>query len=288
MTQRPQQLSSTAGTLILGSASGVYLSRKIAGFGLPPVKPQWSEGAGNGRRWRGSRVLARALPLRFNIRGTDRADILTKFSRLAQIIAPTAGLTRLQVNIAGASWWVDMTRTGGGDYAWDTDTDGETFLTVPIAFETEEPYWTRLDASSRIFTPSDVSDGLLTGPGSMVGMELSSTTSLGSVVISNEGDVGTPALVVFRGPFSGFQAIGAAGELVAFVGTKLLGESVTVDMALGTAVDDAGVNVYDGLNDVPRFWELRPGDSTVTLQVDDADAGSAAEVYWNPRRWVMF
>lgn len=288
MSQRPQQLSSTAGTIILGESSGIYLARNIAGFGLPPVKPQWSEGAGNGRRWRGSRVLARTLPFRFNIRGTNRADVLAKFSTLARIIAPTAGLTRLQVNIAGEAWWLDMTRTGGGDFSWESDTDTETLLSVPITFETEEPYWTALDAASRIFTPDDVSGGLLTGPGTMVGMVLSSTTSLGEVTISNEGDVATPARIVVAGPFSGFQAVGAAGEFVEFTGARLLGQSVTVDMANGTAIDSTGANVYDGLNDVPEFWELRPGDSTVTLQIDDADTGSQVAVYWNPRRWVMF
>lgn len=288
MSTRGLALSSPGGSIVLGREAGISARIKTQGFGWPKVTPQWSEGAA-GRRWRGSRVAERKLSIPFTIRGTDRADVLSKLSLLARTIDPANGLTRFTVEIDGARWWVDMTMTGGGGYSFDSDTtDGSTILLTEISFETEESYWTRTDQASAQFTPGNVGVGLLGEVGSMVGMTLSSVTSLGEVTMNNPGDAAAPILVKVEGPFSGFAAIGAAGETVTWTGVKDAGEFVLVNMGAGTAVDEAGENVYSGLNDVPEFWQLKPGESTVDLQVNDAEEGTLVTVYFYPRRWVLF
>lgn len=292
---RAMALSSSAGTIQLGAASGIQLGLKSQGFGWPGIAPQYFEGA-TGRRWRGSRVVDRVLPLQVKVSGQDANAVRSRLSTLAQVIAPSAGLTRLTVTIDGVAWWVDMTVTGRPDWSYDGDTDGATVVQFPLRFETEQPFWTRLDQASAFFLPPDVDVGLLGEEGSMVGMTLSSVSSFGEVQLTNAGDAEAPMLVKVEAPFSAFAAISPDGEEVSWdiavfdpegPATKETG-FILIDMGAGTAVDEEGANVYAGLNDVPRFWTLKPGTSTVTLSVDDAEEGTRVTVFYYPRKWVMF
>lgn len=287
MGERQVSLSSGFGTLDIGDA--LKLGRGMSGWGLPKVTNQWSEGAGDGRRWRGTRLSGKQIVLPFQIRGADRGAVLATYSLLAQIFAPAAGLVRVTVEVGGSAWYVDGVREDGGDYGWGPEqTDGSTLLVTDILLGAEEPYWSRVDQSSTAFEPSDVDAGLLGDPGSMVGMMLSSTTSLGEVSVTNPGDAPATVVAVAEGPFSKIYLTGPDGEVVTWTGEKLVDESVTIDLALGTAVDELGANVFDGLNDLPEWWELPPGVTIIEVQADDADEGTKITLFWRPRRWVLF
>lgn len=291
---RPHSLVSAGGSTLLGEATGIQLGLKSQGFGWPSFGAQFSEGAA-GRRYRGTRIGPRKLPLVFKLTGEDHTAVRARLSTVASIIDPSNGLVRFTVEIDGELWWVDMTVTADGDWSWDSDTDGESELMVPLTFETEHGYWTRTDQESAVFIPGNVSDGLLGSAGSLVGMELSSVTSLGEVALTNPGDAEAPMLAKIEAPFSGFTLIGAGGEEVSWtyleqfgiVGSKAAGY-ILVDMGEGTVVDETGANYYAGLNAVPVFWTLKRGTSDVELSLAGASVASKITVFYYPRRWVMF
>jgi len=286
---RAVTISSSAGTLNFGAESGVRARAQMRGTGLPPVNLQWFEGAGDGAQARGARVLTRTIDLPVKITGADRQSVWERFSLLAQIIAPTVDDVRLTITLDGVDWYTIVRRSGGGDPSWDEDTDGSTVLLTTITFEAGDPYWQRADQESKIITPAGLGRGLLGGVGALSGLEVSSTTALGTVNFTNTGDVDAYPMWLIEGPFTGFTLTSPDGKILQYVGTKLLGDSITIDTALGTIVNETSGNEYSGLQPAPRFWTIPKGDSVATVELLDAvGSESSVAVYWRPRKWVLF
>lgn len=286
MSDRPISLMSRAGTIDMGA--GIVVRRNVAGFGLPPVQGQFFDGAGDGTTWRGSRVLPRVMDLPIKVTGNDRQAVADAFSALARVIAPTAGLVRLTVTVGGVAWYIDVTRTGGGDWSWETDTDGETVILTSITFKSEDPYWTRVDATGIDISPSGTTFGLLKGVGTMVSMSLSTTTGFGAVPFENIGDVEVFPTWTAYAPFDGLTLTSPEGDELEWTGSKATGY-IVIDAEAGTIVDELGVNLYDGLNDVPVFWGVQPGVSEATIEAANPESPDThIVVSYRPKKWILF
>lgn len=291
---RVMSLSSLGGSIVADGRRGFEAKARLRGTGLPPVSTQWYEGAGDGASFRGGRTLARTLDLDLKVSGRDRAVMSERLSLLGRIFALRAGDVRLTVDLDGDEWFVDVRRTGGGDWAWDSDTDGDTFVKTVITVQAGDPYWTRLDEEARRIAPGGIGAGLLNDT-SLSKLELSTTTALGEVEIVNSGDVEVFPLTTVWAPFTGFELRSAEGESLLW-GTGGNGVEgavkstgfIQIDHDLGTVVDETGANRYGGLGDVPRFWALQPGTSTATITAFNAGAETRIDMLWRPKRWVMF
>lgn len=281
---RALSVESGAGRLDLGGTVKARLG--VKGTGLPPVKPQWFEGAGNGARWRGSRVLRRPLEIPFKVTGPNRAAVWASYSALARILDPLAGLVRLRVNLDGEVWYSDLARVGGGDWDWAADTDGSSFILTTIAFEAGDPYWTREDETSREIRPGGLGRGLLKG-GSLSELQLSTTTGFGTVNFDNPGDVAVAPVWTAYAPFTAILLESPSGEVLEWTGDKPDGW-LRIDAGAGTVVDEVGANRYAGLNSVPRFWAIPPGATQAQIVATDPDEDTRVVVAWRPKRWVLF
>lgn len=283
---RSLAVSSLAGSLTFGSESGVKAMIAVRGTGLPGVKTQWFEGVGDGSVYRGARILSRVIDLPIKVIGSSQEQIQNRMSNLARIFAPESGVVRLTYTIGSIAYYLDVVRTGGGDWAYDTDTDGSTFLKTVITLQAGDPYWTRVDPSSISISLSGLGRGLIKSA-SLSEMKVSSSAALGSVSILNSGDVGAFPSWKIVAPFTAFTLTSPSGEILEWIGTKASGY-IEIDAKAGTIKDETGANQYAGLEPSPRFWQIPFGESTIGVELADATSDSRVDLVWHERKWVAF
>ncbi|MFF4244301.1 phage tail family protein [Streptomyces sp. NPDC001822] len=250
----------------------------VTGLGLPQLSVQWLEGAGDGAAYRGRRVLPRDIDIPLDIVGRDRTHLAELVTRLARVLADDCTLTYIDSD--SVRWSTSAHWTGGG--AIDPGS-GERDAQTVITLRAPSPYF--LSESAQTVTIGGVTAGAFLG--SMVAMPLSSSQAIGSIQLSNDGDV--PAYPVWEvtGPGDTFKAISPTGETIQWNGTLGVGEKLIVDMGAGTVKDGAGANRYSSLSTAPRFWSVRPGASTVTASLLNTTAASRVTCAWRPRKWVV-
>lgn len=239
----------------------------LAGIGLPDVEPQWLTGAGDGSVYRGARVMPRALTMPVLLAGDTAADLLGQLDDLSTVLSPENAPARLTMTLdpGGAgeeSWWLDVIRAGGGDFAMGETTDGETYAFTTVDLVAGDPYWTATTATTV------------------------DPVTLGTSAISNTGTA--PAWPVFTidGPATGFT-LAQGGRSLTWAGTLGTGETITVDAEDGTVSDGTGANRFGGLSAAPKFWTVPPGSNSAVITMTGTGAGSQVAVTFYPRRWVV-
>lgn len=282
------KIESPGGSLTLDGSQGVRMRLRVRGMGMPPVALQWFAGAGDGDAFRGGRTLPRTLDLPVKINGSNRSQVLARYSALARILRLPfeATLTALFDN---DEYRLRVVRTGGGDYTMGEDTDGSTVLMTTITVQAGAPFWEAVDGEGREITPAGVGLGLL-GPGqSLVQMILGSVDGFGDVEFENTGDVDAGPVWTMYAPMTGFALVRSDGLALEWNagGTKSTG-FIVVDALGGTVVDETGANRYDGLDPAPKFWTIPPGVSNASVVILGATGDSSAVVNWHPRKLVMF
>ncbi|MGW3336213.1 phage distal tail protein [Streptomyces sp. NPDC001009] len=250
----------------------------ITGLGLPQLSVQWLEGAGDGAAYRGRRVLPRDIDIPLDIVGRDRPHLAELVTRLARVLADECTLT--YIDSEGVRWSTAVHWIGGG--AIDPGA-GERDAQTVITLRAPSPYF--LADSPQTVTIGGAAVGAFLS--SMSSMPLASSQAIGSVQLSNEGDV--PAFPVWEvtGPGDSFKAISPTGETLQWSGTLAAGEKLIVDMGAGTVKDGTGTNRYSLLNTAPRFWSLPAGSSTVTASLLNTTTASKVVCSWRPRKWVV-
>jgi hypothetical protein len=250
----------------------------ITGLGLPQLSVQWLEGAGDGAAYRGRRVLPRDIDIPLDIVGRDRAHLSALVTRLARVLADECTLT--YIDEPGVRWSTAVRWTGGGSI--DPGAGGRDIQTV-ITLRAPSPYFLS-ESPQTVAIGGTVAASFLS---SMSAMPLSSSQAIGTVELSNDGDV--PAYPVWEvtGPGDNFKAVSPTGEVLHWTGTLAAGEKLVVDMGAGTVKDSTGANRYTALNTAPRFWSVAPGASTATASLLNITTASKVVCSWRPRKWVV-
>lgn len=250
------------------------------GLGLPQLSVQWLEGAGDGAAYRGRRVLPRDIDIPLDIVGRNRAHLSELVTRLARVLADESGLTLTYIDSEGGRWSTPVAWIGGGEMDAGAGTrDVQTVITL----RAPSPYF--LAESPQTVTIGGATAGAFLS--SMSSMPLASSQAIGSVQLSNEGDV--PAYPTFQvfGPGDNFKAIGPKGQTLHYTGAITSTGSINVDMGTGVVRDGAQTNVYRYLAPAPSFWAVPPGTSTVSVSLLNTTAASKIVVSWRPRKWVV-
>lgn len=283
---RQLAISSSNGTLVFGEESGVRALISFRGSGLPPVNTQWFEGVGDGATYRGARILPRVVDLPIKVTGSSREIVQQRLASLSRIIAPESGLVRLTLTLGNVDYYLDTVRTGGGDWDFGADTDGETFVKTVLTLQAGDPYWTSVDASALSISLSGLGRGLIKAT-SLSKLRVSTTSALGAVTFYNDGDAHAYPKWVLTAPFDGFNLTSPSGEVLSWTGTKATG-TLTIDSKAGTIVDETGANKYSGLAAAPRFWTIPAGQQIGSVTLVNATASSRVDVFWHERKWVAF
>ena len=208
------------------STGGITALEGLAGFGLPATSVQWFEGAGDGSSYRGARQQNRAITLPIMVSGPDRQAVREAFSRLATVLSPEFAPARLRFTEPdGDAWVLAVVRTGGGDFSWGVDTDGDTYLQTVLTLEAGDPYWTREAASVQIVRAGGAGRGLLKGVTPLSSLRLASGQVIGDVLIENPGDAPAYPLITVKGPGTALTLTSPTGEVLRWRGSMTLGES---------------------------------------------------------------
>lgn len=282
------KIESPGGSLLLNGSMGVKMRLGVRGMGMPPVSLQWFDGAGDGSSFRGGRTLPRTLDLPVKITGSDRAEVLARFSLLARILRLPLVAT-LTAMFDDDEYRLDVVRTGGGDYEIGVDSDGSTILMTVLTVQAGSPFWEQVDSEGRSIAPTGVGLGLLGAGQSLVQLILGSVDGLGDVTFENTGDVDAWPVWTLYAPFSSFAFVRSDGLSLEWTGaTAKTSGTITVDTLNGTVRDETGANRYAELEPAPKFFSIPPGTSTASIVLGDATSASRAAVNWHPRKLVMF
>ena len=261
----------------------------ILGFGLPGTDNQWFEGAGSSR-YRSSRVQRRTITIPLEVYAANRQDLNAQLSDLSIALDPEAfglgsyNMARLYFGMPDdMEWYVDLVRSGGGDWSRKEDSDDRTYFRTSITFEGDS-YWTRDKTEGFLVTRDPTAQTLLP---LFAEQRVSSSTAFGAREVINIGDTYAWPTVLVTGPTTELQLIGPNSEELLWRGNLLAGQTLNIDMRENTIVDGAGVNRYDGLDAAPEFWAIAPGRSQISVAAANSTASTRVLVEWRPRRWAV-
>jgi hypothetical protein len=264
-------------------AGGVEALAGIEGFGVAGVSPRWATGAGAGSRWRGSRVERREVKIPLWVYADDRVALSTLVSALSTATDPSRGMTRLSFGLPDDDeWWIDVVRDGDIDWKRKVDSDDRTYFKSQLNAEAGDPFWTRNRPEFFEVTRGDNDEGLLP---ELAKLRVGSGAAFGTREVYNVGDTDAWPVWTIKGPTTQVTLVGDGGETLVWNGPLLAGETLTIDSRSATVVDQAGENRYSGLDPAPRFWSIRPGRSTVTVEASLGEATTSVYCQWWPRRW---
>lgn len=301
---RSLAVASAGGTLLLDGSQGVRAMVGVRGTGMAPVSNQWFEGAGTGKSFRGGRTLARIVDVPVKVYAPpndwdNRELVRQRFAKLATILSLRNAPARLTMDLntqagQGDEWFLDVVRTGGGDWDWDRDTDGKSFIHSVFTFEAGDPYWTSVDQESKVISPEGVGLGLLAPGVSLAQLRVGSADGFGTTTINNTGEVEAYPIWRIEAPFSSFTLTSPSGQVLKWSNapggvpaTKATGW-IEVNTKDGTVKDETGADRYEELDTAPQFWTVPPGSTVASVVMTAAGASTRATVVWNKRREVIF
>ena len=276
---------------LTAKAKGMEALAGIVGFGLPSVENFWFDGAGGGSTYRGSRIGRRTINLPLKVYATNRVELSELLSDLSVILDPLRAQTVdngvAQLFFGGPDnneWFINVVRSGGGDWTRKTDSDDRTYFKTTLTLEAGDAFWTRNKPEDFKVRQEPSGNPLLPR---FAKLRVGSAAVIGTREVNNVGDTFAWPEFTIKGPATGFQLIGPNGENLTWFGTLTDTEVLTVDMRANTVLDGTGANRYDGLEPAPRFWYIEPGTSEVTVIVDDMTNASLLSALWWPRRWAV-
>lgn len=269
-------------------APGAYrVMDGTAGLGLPVSSPSFTESAGEGRRLGNVRTSGRLITLALGIFTNGRTETDAALDTLADAIGYVDGkpLPRLRARYPdGSAREIEFVHTGGG-------TEGLTALgedvTRPVlTLDCPDAYWTAVDFSE--FVVKQTNDGvpfLETLPE----VHLQPSDAFGDITVNNPGKVPSWLDWELRGPLTRVEATSGADSW-AFEAPLLLGEVIRIQKTPAgiEVIDAAGASRYSAIADVPRFFQVPPGASNLTVEVTGTSPDTRVVGRWRPRFKKVF
>lgn len=256
------------------------------GFGVPQPMVRIDPSAGNGGKFRFLKRGIRVVDLPITILSESGEDIEEKLRRLARIMARDF---RLEGRYAtGEVWSLTLYMDGGAETVFG-ETANQLFCKWVISARAPQPFWVSSEATTFTVTASEEARGLLgvtVGSRSLSQLQVSSGQALGTILITNDGDVETPLSWRIDGPATtvSIQTNGLGFEY----NTPLeLGDAILINTETGTVVTDTGANAYAGLGAAPKLFDLPAGSSTISIVATGADSNTQISGSFNPRREVL-
>lgn len=249
------------------------LRKNTGGLGVPPVVARFSEGAGVGGTYRGSRTGMRPMDLGIIFSATDRISTGELIRVLARLVRSRVGSPQPMLVATYSSGEVFEL-----PFVYQSGLELDHTEALPMVYRTvvsvmcPAPYWTARDALQFIVSNDAAAVGLLPH---LAELPVGSSTAVGSVTVENPGDVESDIAWTITGP-GGPIPISVNGVGFIFETPLVTGEVVTIRRtALGIEVlDQSGASRYTDLGYAPKFPRLPEGTSRVDISMQDASAGT--------------
>jgi hypothetical protein len=229
---------------------------------IPATQVRIDPSAGNGGVWRNSKRGVRDVDLPITVLGSDRADVESKLRRLARLTQDALGVTVLAAEYSDdTSLTLGLHFVGGAEVgAWGSDT-GSTWCKWVMSFQAPTPFWESTTRQTFSVSSGNTGRGLLP---ELARLKVSSSQALGTVSITNSGDVAAYPVWSITGPITDLSI--TSGSLSFGFNTPLTsGQTITIDTETGLVTNDAGANSYSILNAAPKLFAIQPGTSTITV-----------------------
>jgi hypothetical protein len=258
-----------------------------SGFGIPPKALTVAEGAGDGGVVRYTRATVRDIDIPVGIFGTSRGEVLDRQRRLASALRVRPGRppVLLQYTLeSGDVYQIPVWYVTGAETQIGADGRGY-FCRWVLTLRCPDPFWTSVQETPfLVIAPGATTRGLLP---KLARLQLSESSVLGAVEISNPGDVPADLTWEITGPGGPFTATAETGESFTIneIGD---GETITVDTRTGAVTDQVGANRYATLGPAPKLFRLPEGTTTVEILLQDATISSRVVGRYRARREVVY
>jgi hypothetical protein len=247
---------------------GYYiLSPKWDGFGELPVEHQRTKAPyQDGETYIDTVVNTRVPTIEFTILGDDQQEVFNRRRIVARHFNPKLGPGTLKWSQDdGSEYWLDC--VPDSPIFPSGDGRGRTFQAAILQFHAFNPFW---------YDPSEVQRTMVRFEGGW-SFPLSFPISFGQigtqVTVENEGDVDSPALIYLYGEVVNPVIKNlTTGEEIEIVGTVEDGEILIINTAFGEKgalilSDGEYVNVFQYVDPESKFWQLEPGENTLSYTV---------------------
>ena len=278
-------VGSNGDEIVFDNDSDFLLTEGLTGIGIPATSVGFKESASDGALWNSTKRGIRDLDLPLVIISNDRDGVEANLRRLSNLLQDRRGGTVMRASYSNGEVWElqDGHYTGGAE---TTRGSGSTayWQRWVISMQFGNPFWIRQEPESISVGSSGSSRSLIPN---LAEMRVTGSQVTGNIPIENVGDVDAYPVWKFFGPFDSVQITSEDGLSFKYNGVVSAGQSITVDAAKGTVVDQAGVNKYANLSPSPKLFTIPPGSSEVGVVAIGSDANTVISLYYQPRKEVV-
>jgi len=276
-------VGSNGDAIELGDSSDFVLTTGTTGFGIAATQVRIDESAGPGGVWRHTKRGVRDLDLPVAVFGTDREDVETKLRRLSRLLQDTNGPTKIVANYSdGKSVFLQAHYVGGAETQFGEDAN-KTFCKWVIQMQAPKPYWETVALESFQVGAGNTGRGLLP---QLSKLKVSSSQSLGAVIVNNPGEVESYPIWTLRGPLD-TATISNGTQSFTYGATIASGEIITINTETGLVTDSSNANKYANLGPAPKLFTIQPGTTTLEITGSGSDATTVISCYYSPRYEVV-
>jgi hypothetical protein len=255
------------GDTIVFDETNFVLNSGMTGFGIAPTEVRIAQSANDGGIWRYTKRGVRDVDLPITILGTDREDVQSKLRRLARLTQDKKGPTELVADYDnGESLKLILHYTGGAESQWGSSA-GMTWCTWLMSFQAPMPFWESNNEQTFSVTGASTGRGLLP---QLSKLKVSSSESLGAVLVTSTADVDVYPVWVIQGPIDNL-VISNNSQAFGFNRAITDEEIITLDTESGTVKNEAGDNLYSILNSAPKLFSFPPGNTTIQVNGTDTN-----------------
>lgn len=278
-------VGSNGDEIVFDNDSDFLLTEGLTGIGIPATSVGFKESASDGALWNSTKRGIRDVDLPLVIISNDRDGVEANLRRLSNLLQDRRGGTVMRASYSNGEVWElqDGHYTGGAE---TTRGSGATayWQRWVISMQFGNPFWIRQEPESISVGSSGSSRSLIPN---LAEMRVTGSQVTGNIPIENVGDVDAYPVWKFFGPFDSVQITSEDGLSFKYNGVVSAGQSITVDAAKGTVVDQAGVNKYANLSPSPKLFTIPPGSSEVGVVAIGSDANTVISLYYQPRKEVV-
>lgn len=237
----------------------------MTGFGIAPTSVRIEDSAGDGGVWRHSKRTTREVDLPITILGASEAEVQERLRRLNRLTQDKSGPTRLIATYDDtAAVALDLHYTGGAEGQWG-DAENLNYARWVMSFKAPQPFWTSTSTESFSINSGASGRGLLP---QLSKLKVSSSNSLGSIIVSSSADVNSYPVWTITGPITDFTASNGSQSFT-IEGTIGVGVTYYVDTEAGTVTNASGANAYSLLGPAPKLFPIPPGFTTIEVTGGD-------------------
>jgi len=260
-------IGSNGDTIVFDNETFV-LETGMTGFGIAPASVRIEDSAGDGGVWRHSKRTTREVDLPITVLGTSEADVQAKLRRLSRLTQDTLGPTQLIADYGdGNALALLLHYVGGAEGQWGDD-ENLNFARWVMSFRAPQPFWTSTSSESFSINSGVSGRGLLP---QLSKLKLSSSNSLGTIIVSSSADVNSYPIWTVTGPITDFTASNGTQSFT-LEGTIPAGVTYYVNTESGTVTNISGANAYSLLGPAPKLFPIPPGFTTIEVTGADTTA----------------